>query len=166
MLNISRPGYGADGVWEALAKGQVDMGGHGFNATLRDWGRFALFVAGGGKLRDGEELLPADWIQRSVTWTKAKGSVTPATPDGQYGYQWWFGGVEPSSRGAAEVMRTAKQSFWAEGIYGQAIAIDPTEHLALVQWSTWKDAEGPDSLYEEQARFFDALVRTLRRHRR
>ncbi len=32
-----------DGVWEALVKGQVDMGGHGFNATLRDWGRFALF---------------------------------------------------------------------------------------------------------------------------
>jgi len=39
----SRFAMESDGVWEALVKGQVDMGGHGFNATLRDWGRFALF---------------------------------------------------------------------------------------------------------------------------
>jgi CubicO group peptidase (beta-lactamase class C family) len=152
----------SDGVWEALVKGQVDMGGHGFNATLRDWGRFALFVAAGGKLPSGEELLPSDWIAQSVAWSNAKGSVTPATPDGQYGYQWWFNGVDPSRREAANAMRTARQSFWAEGIYGQAVAINPIEKLVLVQWSTWKQAETPASLYDEQALFFDALAQALR----
>ena len=150
-----------DGVWEALVQGQIDMGGHGFNATLRDWGRFALFVAEGGRLSSGEQLLPPDWIEQSVRWTKAKGSVTPATPDGQFGYQWWFSGVDPRRRGADSAMHTAKQTFWAEGIYGQAIAINPVEKLVLVQWSTWKEAETPDSLYEEQALFFDAIARAL-----
>jgi len=150
-----------DGVWQALVKGQVDMGGHGFNATLRDWGRFALFVSMGGKLASGEELLPAEWIRQSVAWTKAKGSVTPATPDGQYGYQWWFGGVDPARNDADQVMHTARQTFWAEGIYGQAIAINPTEKLVMVQWSSWKQADTPSSLYDEQALFFDALVHTL-----
>jgi len=137
------------------------MGGHGFNATLRDWGRFALFVAGGGKLPSGEQLLPTDWIAQSVTWSKAKGSVTPETPDGQYGYQWWFGTVDPSRRDTDNVMRTAKQTFWAEGIYGQAIAINPVEKLIMVQWSTWKEAETPASQYDEQVLLFNAIARAL-----
>jgi CubicO group peptidase (beta-lactamase class C family) len=155
----SRFAMESDGVWEALEPGRVDMGGHGFNATLRDWGRFALFASRGGELAGGERLLPSGWIRDSTTWTRAKGSVTPSTPDGQYGYQWWF-----LDAGAAEHGRatgTAKQSFWAEGIYGQAIAIDPARGLVMVQWSTWKNAETPDSLYDEQALFFDALARSL-----
>jgi CubicO group peptidase (beta-lactamase class C family) len=141
------------------------MGGHGFNATLRDWGRFALFVSGGGTLANGEELLPADWIAQSVTWTKARGSVTPEAPDGQFGYQWWFAGVDPARRDTDDAAQTAKQTFWAEGIYGQAIAINPAQRLVMVQWSTWKEAETPASLYDEQALFFNALAHTLRSRR-
>jgi CubicO group peptidase (beta-lactamase class C family) len=159
----SRFAMESDGVWEALVKGQVDMGGHGFNATLRDWGRFALFVAGGGKLSSGRELLPKEWIAQSVTWSTAKGSVTPATPNGQYGYQWWFNGVDPARADTDNAMQTAQHTFWAEGIYGQAIAINPSENLVMVQWSTWKEADTPPSLYDEQALFFNAVAHALRR---
>jgi CubicO group peptidase (beta-lactamase class C family) len=155
----SRFAMESDGVWEALDPGRVDMGGHGFNATLRDWGRFALFVARDGTLPSGERLLPSNWIRDSTTWTRAQGSVTPSAPDGQYGYQWWFLDASPAEHGRATA--TAKQSFWAEGIYGQGIAIDPSRGLILVQWSTWKNAEAPDSFYDEQAVFFDALARSL-----
>jgi CubicO group peptidase (beta-lactamase class C family) len=155
----SRFAMESDGVWEALEPGQVDMGGHGFNATLRDWGRFALFVSQDGRLPSGERLLPAQWLGDSTAWTRARGSVTPATPEGQYGYQWWFLDASPAERGRPTA--TARQSFWAEGIFGQAIAIDPTRRLIMVQWSTWKNAETPDSLYDEQALFFDALARSL-----
>jgi hypothetical protein len=34
----------------------------------------------------------------------------------------------------------------------------------MVQWSMWKAADTPDSLYEEQALFFGALVQALHRH--
>lgn len=151
-----------DGVWQALVRGEIDMGGHGFNATLRDWGRFALFVQQGGRLPSGEVLLPADWLQRSTSWTRARGSVTPATPDGQYGYQWWFGGLEPSVHRAPGDAETMRQSFWAEGIYGQAIAINPAQRLVMIQWSAWKEAEPPASMYEEQVRFFNGASRALR----
>ena len=150
-----------DGVWEALVPGQVDMGGHGFNATLRDWGRFASFVAGDGRLPSGEQLLDPDWVRQSTEWTQAKGSVTAAAPHGQFGYQWWYAGVEPGHGGTASLTQTAEHTFWAEGIYGQTLAINPGERLILVQWSTWAAAETPASLYDEQAIFFDALVRAL-----
>jgi CubicO group peptidase (beta-lactamase class C family) len=151
-----------DGVWQALVRGEVDMGGHGFNATLRDWGRFALFVQQGGRLPSGETLLPADWLRRSTTWTHARGSITPASPDGQYGFQWWYGGLEPSEHVAPEDAETMRQTFWAEGIYGQAIAINPAQRLVMVQWSAWKEAEPPAAMYEEQVRFFNGAARALR----
>ncbi len=155
----SRFAMESDGVWEALVPGRVDMGGHGFNATLRDWGRFALFVSQDGTLRTGERLLPSGWMRDSTNWTKARGSVTAAAPDGQYGYQWWFlDTASPAEHGS--VTQTAQHSFWAEGIYGQSIGIDPSRGLILVQWSTWERAEMPDSFYDEQAIFFDALARS------
>jgi CubicO group peptidase (beta-lactamase class C family) len=157
----SRFAMQSDGVWESVAPGEADMGGHGFNATLRDWGRFGLFVAGGGKLPSGEVLLPQEWLAQSTTWTTAKGSVTPSAPTGQYGYQWWFGSVNPARAGAAAVLATSRGTLWAEGIYGQAIAVNPKEQLVMVQWSTWNQAEGPDSLYDEQAIFFAAVAQAL-----
>ena len=155
-----------DGVWQALVKGETDMGGHGFNATLRDWGRFGLFVANGGTLADGTALLPADWIRQSTTWTRAKGSVTPETPRGQYGYQWWYGGLDPRRPASASQRRTADGTFWAQGIFGQGIAINPTEHLVMVQWSVWAHADGPESLHEERSAFFNALADALASPRR
>jgi CubicO group peptidase (beta-lactamase class C family) len=154
----SRFAMESEGVWESLVPGQIDMGGHGFNATLRDWGRFALFVSRGGTLATGERLLPAHWLDDSTRWTRARGSVTPSAPDGQYGYQWWF--LDTSSPQQQPLATdTARHSFWAEGIFGQGIGIDPSRRLILVQWSTWPKAEMPDSIYDEQAVFFDALAR-------
>jgi CubicO group peptidase (beta-lactamase class C family) len=154
-----RVGMESDGVWESLAAGRIDMGGHGFNATLRDWGRFGWFVAQGGRLPDGEALLPPDWLAQSAQWSRAQGSITKLTPDGQYGYQWWHLGAPPGS--GDRVRATADQSIWALGIYGQALAIDPKRKLVMVQWSTYKEADGPDSLFDEQILFFHAIGESL-----
>jgi CubicO group peptidase (beta-lactamase class C family) len=154
-----RFGMQSDGVWEALAKGKIDMGGHGFNATLRDWGRFGLLVAEGGKLRDGTELLPRDWLAQSTAWTHAKGSVDESNPDGQYGYQWWHSGIPEGVD--ADLKALADRTLWAEGIFGQTIVIDPSQNLVMVQWSTWEDAEGSDATYDEQLLFLHALEKSL-----
>ncbi|HVW70552.1 MAG TPA: serine hydrolase [Steroidobacteraceae bacterium] len=154
-----RFGMESDGVWEALVPGKVDMGGHGFNATLRDWGRVGWFVAEGGRLPTGEALLPDDWLAQSTHWTRARGSVTPATPNGQYGYQWWHLG--PPAGSSAAVEATAERTFWGEGIYGQALAVNPRAHLVMVQWSTYQEADGPDSLSDEQLLFFHAVEESL-----
>jgi CubicO group peptidase (beta-lactamase class C family) len=156
-----RYGMQQDGVWQALVPGKVDMGGHGFNATLRDWGRFGQFVMAGGQLPSGERLLPDDWLKRSTQWTQAKGSVTAAAPAGQYGYQWWYNAAAPDSGFEPRKTADSDQTFWALGIYGQTIAINPAQKLVVVQWSTWKNAETPSSLYDEQAVFVNAVAQSL-----
>lgn len=157
----SRFGMEQEGVWHALVKDKVDMGGHGFNASLRDWGRFGQFVMTGGQLPSGEKILPDDWIARSTHWTKAKGSVTNFAPEGQYGYQWWFSAPAPDANAEPKKTSTSNQTFWALGIFGQTIAINPAENLVMVQWSTWKQAETPSSLYDEQALFVNAVSNAL-----
>jgi CubicO group peptidase (beta-lactamase class C family) len=155
-----RCGMQGDGIWEALVEGKIDMGGHGFNATLRDWGRFGLFVAGGGKLSDGTELLPRDWLAQSTAWTHAKGSVDESNPNGQYGYQWWHAPIPKGTD--AELKALADRTLWAEGIFGQVIAIDPSQHVVMVQWSTYAEAEGSDELGDEQLFFLRAIEESLR----
>jgi CubicO group peptidase (beta-lactamase class C family) len=151
-----------DGVWQALVPGRIDMGGHGFNATLRDWGRFGLFIERGGRLQDGTPLLPEGWLKEATTWTRAKGSVTPDTPDGQYGFQWWYNPGEVVAGDADGALAIARDSFWGLGIYGQALAIDPAEHVVMVQWSAWPAASPKDGTQDELATFFAAAVHALR----
>ena len=122
-------------------------------------GRFGLFVERGGRLADGTPLLPDGWIKQATTWVRVPGSVTPETPDGQYGFQWWY---NPGEATPEPGWRTgvARQSFWAEGIYGQAIAIDPVEHVVMVQWSAWPAASPEDGTQE--SRRISLLPRSLR----
>ncbi|HEY2682332.1 MAG TPA: serine hydrolase [Steroidobacteraceae bacterium] len=156
-----RFGMESDGVWEALRAGEVDMGGHGFNATLRDWGRFGLFVARGGFLPDGTSLLPPKWLRDSTRWTKAKGSVNSENPDGQFGYQWWHIALPASHAKDVGLRKLLDQSFSAEGIFGQTIIIDPKDELVMVQWSVWPHADMPEATYDEQALFLAAVAQSL-----
>ena len=89
QLKIWQPfGMEADGVWWLDAPGGVGSGGGGFNATLRDYGRFGLFVLNNGVLADGTRVLPDSWMRDATTWTEA--AVIPkVAPYGVYGYMWW-----------------------------------------------------------------------------
>lgn len=158
-------GMANDGVWHAYEKGKHDMGGHGFNATLEDWGRFGMFILGGGKLPDGTNALPDNWLKEATRWSTAKNSVSEGYPDGIYGYQWWNNNVpvnvnNVSPKGDGD----PSESMWALGIYGQTIAINKKENLVMVQWSTWKEAEpAADKQQMENAVFFNAVAEALKK---
>lgn len=80
-------GMQANGNWWTW--NGVSFGAGGFNATLRDYGRFGLFVLNNGVLPDGTHVLPDNWITDATTWTV--NSALPGYADnGQYGYMWWF----------------------------------------------------------------------------
>lgn len=145
----------------------VSFGGGGFNATLRDYGRFGLYVLNEGRLSNGSATLPDHWVRDATTWTLA--SAEPSVSDnGQYGYMWWFSpanddgvhtvsplfvdvgaplqnttnpaGAVPIQGRAAVQGQPGSVSDWtfaAIGVFGQMIAINPKENLVVVQWSVW-----------------------------
>ncbi|AVD63904.1 serine hydrolase domain-containing protein [Serratia sp. CY49633] len=157
-------GMASDGVWHAYAKGQHDVGAHGFNATLEDWGRFGEFILHNGRLPNGKQILPADWVAQSSNWTRAAGSVSAAHPNGIYGFQWWnnevpvnVADVEPAPQSSL------KHSLWALGIFGQMIMVNQAENLVIVQWSTWPQAEPSFSAQPlEASLMFSAIAKGLR----
>ncbi|HEP0389876.1 TPA: serine hydrolase [Serratia marcescens] len=163
--NIWQPyGMANDGVWHAYAKGQHDVGAHGFNATLEDWGRFGEFILHNGKLPNGKQILPADWVAQSSNWTRAAGSVSAAHPDGIYGYQWWNNEVPVNAANVEPTPQASlKHSLWALGIFGQMIMVNQAENLVIVQWSTWPQAEPSFSAQPlEASLMFSAIAKELR----
>ena len=118
---IWRPfGMQAAGNWELVEPGGAEYGGSSINATLRDYGRLGLFVLQRGRLPNGTATLAPDWIQQSTT----AAGTHPA-----YGYQWWLG---------------SDGSFQAQGIFGQAIYIDPGSELVIALNSAWPVAADAD----------------------
>lgn len=157
-------GMASDGVWHAYSKGQHDVGAHGFNATLEDWGCFGEFILHNGTLPDGKQILPEGWVKQSSAWTQAKGSVSEAHPKGLYGYQWWNNEVPATATNVEpKVENSLKDSLWALGIFGQMIMVNQKENLVIVQWSTWPQAEPSFSAQPlEASLMFSAIANALR----
>ncbi|HDS9360479.1 TPA: serine hydrolase [Enterobacter chengduensis] len=157
-------GMASDGVWHAYAKGEHDVGAHGFNATLEDWGRFGEFILHNGTLPNGQQILPDGWVADASRWTQAKGSVSDAHPNGLYGYQWWNNEVPVNAENVTPAANDSlKNSLWALGIFGQMIMVNQAENLVIVQWSTWPQAEPSFSAQPlEASLMFSAIGNALR----
>lgn len=124
-----------------------ELSGGGLNATLRDYGRFGLMMAHGGKA-NGRQLISQDWVQAATTADRDAiqyGKLYEDYPLG-YGYQWWL---------------FENGRFEAEGIYGQLIYIAPEADVVIVKLSNWPDS-WVDELEFESYAFFDAVVETLK----
>ena len=128
---IWRPfGMESDGSWNLTEPGGGEFGGCCINATLRDYGRLGLFALGGGRLADGTEVLPTDWMIQSTAPSKGYAG---------YGYFWWLDGAD---------------AFSASGIFGQGIYINRDQnvvialHSARAAASEKLDWAWQDALYE------------------
>jgi len=154
----ARFGMETDGYWTLDGRDGLEMGSGGCNFTLRDFGRFGLFMLGGGSA-GGEAILPAGWIAEAShpqpdSPQIGYGRVAPHVPMG-YGYQWWsFPSGDPRLPGH-------DGAFTGQGIFGQFLYLNPREELAVVIWSCW-----PDPWMEEKEwatyRFLSRCVDALR----
>ncbi|QUD90547.1 serine hydrolase domain-containing protein [Phenylobacterium montanum] len=109
--------------------------GAGFNATLRDYARLGQMVLDGGSAH-GEQIVPKAWIEEATR------SYVKDSPEGGYGYQWW---VAPGGK-----------SFYALGLQGQYIFVDPASRTVIVKLSYFKP--GDQTAYAEAAAFMQAAA--------
>jgi CubicO group peptidase (beta-lactamase class C family) len=141
----SKAGMEDDATWWMESPDGLEVGGSGFSARLRDYGRFALFVLNGGRV-GGEQVVPAGWFE------EAGRSHVIGGKNVNYGYMWWTYGED-----AAPVHKGA---FRAEGIFGQSIYLNPREGVAIVVWSARPKPSGPSVINDND--FFAAVVNALR----
>ena len=138
-------GMEADATWWLESPDGLEVGGSGLSAVLRDYGRFGLFLLGGGKA-GGEQVLPEGWVQTAGSPQRIGGRTV------DYGYMLW-----PMPNAAGTIHEGAFQAY---GIFGQHLYVNPRENVVIVVWSALPKPTGKASV--NAAAFFAAVTQALR----
>lgn len=132
----SKFGMERDGIW-MLDRAGEELGGCCISMTLRDYGRFGIFILNGG-VAGGEQVVSVDFLAQATT-SQFKSDI------GSYGYgfQWW---IHPDG------------AYEASGIFGQSIYVVPAEKLIIVTNSAWAQAE---EMYANKDVYVEAVRRAF-----
>jgi CubicO group peptidase (beta-lactamase class C family) len=139
-------GMESDATWWLESPNGQEIGGSGLSATLRDYGRFGLFVMNHGIVGE-ERVLPENWVAEAGSSKMIGGKMV------DYGYMWWVAdaSANPIHEGA----------LFASGIFGQSLYINPATKVVVVVWSARPKPTGTDVVNDED--FFAAVVRALQK---
>lgn len=121
--------------WLADECSDMNLGGSGLSATLRDYARLGTVMLEQG-IKNGEQLFVQEWINRATSLQ------VPISDDGSgYGYLWW---------------RFPNGSYGAFGIFGQMIYINPNTNVVIAQYAAWPQA-GSKALSAARAAFIERV---------
>ncbi len=129
---VDPAGFAGDLFWMTDLTGG-NIGGCCLSLRLSDYARFGQFVLEGGR-----GVVPQGWFGQAGAPVV---DFAPNAPGFGYGYQWW---AYPEER------------FGAQGIFGQAITIDPEERLVVAVVSNWPTATS--RAYRDQWRAMVARI--------
>lgn len=135
-------GMEGDATW-LLNASREEVSGCCMQMRLRDYGRFGLFVLGGGRA-NGQQVVPEGWYAAAGTKQAEIGR-----PGFGYGYQWWT---------------YDDGTFAAQGIFGQGIFIDPARNLVIAGVGNWPTATDRDRGAERLA-FYRSVQQSIDRER-
>lgn len=129
----------------------VDPAGYGladggFNATLRDYARFALLHLDNGWI-NGRQVVPASWLAETRSGARPDlfgGVYHDILPRGAYHNQFW---IEDGER----------RAYLARGVFGQMIYLDPDAAFGAVILSSW-----PEFVSSERTRTALAALHAVR----
>jgi CubicO group peptidase (beta-lactamase class C family) len=141
----ARFGMESDATWWLESPDGLEVGGSGFSATLRDYGRFGLFLAGDGQA-GGEQILRDGWVKEAGS-SKVVGGKSV-----DYGYMLW---PIPNRQGTIN-----EGAFEAVGIFGQHVYVNPVEQVVIVVWGALPKPTGTEVI--EDSDFFVAVCQALR----
>lgn len=125
--------------WIADECSNLNIGGSGLSASLRDYARLGTLMLNKGKIGK-KSLLSEEWFKDAT-------SLLYETNDqgGGYGYLWW---------------RYKDGSYAAIGIFGQMLYINPYKKLVIAQIAAWPSASSKELIKSRQA-FIDAVQRAI-----
>jgi CubicO group peptidase (beta-lactamase class C family) len=141
----SQVGMEADATWWLDSPSGTEIGGSGISATLRDYGRFGLFMLNGGVAR-GDSILPSGWVREATTPKVLRGGAPL-----EYGYLWWTATTPASRRDSA---------FMGVGIHGQTLYVNPAAKVVIVLWGA-RPHPTAGAVIDEWV-FCDAVTQALR----
>jgi CubicO group peptidase (beta-lactamase class C family) len=130
--------------------GSASPGG-GFCLTLRDFARFGQTHLLNGRFND-RDVIPAFWIE-DIRTAAGRPALRNSDVEGlfsQTGFrsQWWVTG-------------SADGSYFAMGIYGQFLYINPESKVVIAKMSSYPEPENPEFTYIS-LRSFQAISHTLK----
>jgi CubicO group peptidase (beta-lactamase class C family) len=139
----SQVGMERDATWWLESPGGMVLAGAGIAATLRDYGRFGLFVLNDGRV-GANRIVPEGWFSEAGSAKVVGGNSV------DYGYMWWpIPAGEPIHAGA----------FKAQGLFGQVIYINPSEKVVVVVLSS-RSKPGVAGVIKDND-FFAAVIKAL-----
>lgn len=125
--------------WLADECSNLNIGGSGLSASLRDFARLGTLMLHEGK-PGVENIISEEWLKDAT-------SLLYEVNDqgGGYGYLWW---------------RSKNGSYSAIGIFGQMIYIDPNKDLVIAQIAAWPKASSK-KLVQDRYKFIEAVQRAI-----
>ena len=126
-------GMESDATWWLESPDGLEIGGSGLSATLRDYGRFGLFLLHGGVV-DEKPVLPEGWLAEAAVPQVIGGEKV------EYGYMLW---------------PLHGRSYAAIGIFGQFVFVDPDRALVVAMWSAQPKPVGREGV--DEYAFLEAL---------
>ena len=141
----ARFGMESDATWWLESPEGLEVAGSGFNATLRDYARFGVFVMNDGVI-NGERVLPRGWMHESSLPRVVGGKRV------DYGYMWWPV-MQPDGS-------FSDGAYSARGIFGQFLYINPRHEVIVAVLSARSKPKGAEAILDND--FFNAVVDALR----
>ena len=130
-------GAEAQATWQLNPVDQMELAQGGFNATVRDYARLGWLLANDGTV-NGHTVLTREHVLDMNDATRQPLAFRPghmqykSSTYAGYGFQTW---LLPGSH----------RRFALQGVYGQAIFVDPELKLVMVHTAVGKDASGDAS---------------------
>jgi CubicO group peptidase (beta-lactamase class C family) len=141
----SPAGMESDATWWLDSPDGLEIGGSGLSATLRDYGRFGLFLMNDG-VAGGRRILPEGWVHEAGSGKLIGGKHV------NYGYMLWPIDAPDGTPNAG--------AFEAIGIFGQYIYVNPAARMVIVMWGAQPKPTGQEVIANED--FFAAVTQALR----
>lgn len=161
-------GMEADGYWLLESPNGSETAGANVSMTLRDYGRFGMFMLNDGII-NGTSLLPQNWINEAtrpapdspqcdygILYSGYNTNYYPYYYPFGHGYNWWsapetdWGAWENLSNPewwgeyatnvSEQKFTNLNGTYFAQGIFGQFIHVNPKDNIVMIIWSTWPEA--------------------------